>query len=114
MVDRPARQIAQLYARIGDPSLAGDVRIADHRIGVGHIQIVTDQHHAKRRVQMIDEHGFLVRYAVAMRVTKQQNALPRLRTGVRHLLDPVHDQFLRAADWTRRTPGLDHQDIAIR
>jgi hypothetical protein len=63
---------------------------------------------------MVDENSFLVRDAVATRVTKQQNALPRLRAGVRHLLDPVHDEFLRPADRPRGTPGLDHKDIAIR
>ncbi len=114
MVNRPARQIAQLRTGSGDAGLARGIGVADHRIGVGYIELIADQHDAERRIQMIDEHRSLVRQTVAVGVAEQQDALAGLSSRVCCLLDPVHDDFLRSVDRRGRGASFNHQDVTVR
>ena len=57
MVDRTAGQRRQRRARAGDRGVAGVVGIAHDRVGAGDVEIVTDQGHAERRMEMVEKDG---------------------------------------------------------
>jgi hypothetical protein len=51
VVDRPAGRSPPPWGRHRDAGVAGGVRKAQHRIGVGHVELVAHQRHAEGRVQ---------------------------------------------------------------
>ena len=71
MVDRTAGQLGEPRAGRPDLGVALLVRIADDGIGVGDVEIVADEGHAERRIQMIEEDAADLRLAVAVGVTQQ-------------------------------------------
>jgi hypothetical protein len=62
-----------------DLRLPGAVREADHRIGVGDVEVVADQRHAERRVQVLEEHRLELGRAVVAQAAQQ---VMRLALGV--------------------------------
>ena len=113
MVDRPARQFGKQRAGPVDAGLARLVGKAQHAVGVGDIEIAAHQHHAERRMQMVDEDVPFVGDAVAVGVTQQQDAVARLDARMGPLLDQVHDDLLGTADRLARAVRFRHQHIAI-
>ena len=64
--------VGQLAARAVDPGRAGNVGVLDHRIGVGHVQLVADQHHAERRMEVFQQRGDQLGLSVAVGVAHQR------------------------------------------
>ena len=68
-------------------TLARNLRVAcligkDHqRIGIGDEQPVADQNHTERRVQPGDKRRFQFRFAVAIRIAQQRDAVRRWHTS---------------------------------
>src|SRR5256885_1498863 len=57
MIDRAARKVGELGTCGRYAGLSGLIGIADDRIGVCYVEIVSNQGDAKRRVQMVKKHG---------------------------------------------------------
>jgi hypothetical protein len=71
MVARAGRQVRDLDRRSRDLRRAGRVREAHDRVGIRDVEVVADQRHAERRVQVVGEHRAQVRHAVAVGVAQQ-------------------------------------------
>ena len=56
VVDQAAGKVDHLLTRRGDPGLPRSVGKAQDRVGVGDVEIIADQHHTERRVQMVDKY----------------------------------------------------------
>ena len=65
----------QRGSRRRDLRVALLVGIANDRIGIGDVEIVADQRHAERRVEMIEEHALHFGLAVPVRVAQQRDAV---------------------------------------
>src|ERR1700677_3645121 len=55
VINRAARQLRQRHPVAGEGEVAGVVGIADDGVGVGDIEIVTDQDHAEGRMEMVEK-----------------------------------------------------------
>ena len=116
MIDRSTRQRRQHFAGRGDLRLVGLIRIFDDGIGVGNVEIITDQRHAERRIQMVEKDRLHVGDAVAVGIAEQRDAVARSRLSARCRpgLDVSHDDFLGTLDRRGlRRLGFDHQNIAV-
>ena len=112
----PGRQVRHLHSRSVDPRLTGLVREGHHRIGVGDVKPVADQHHAERRCQALNEGRLQLRDPVPIRVSQQGDAVGARRLGPRLLheqaLDPTPDAALLAFR-LRRSVRFRHQDVTV-
>ena len=81
MVDRPDWERGEPRARSRDLCVALIVGITHNGVGIGDIEIGTDQHHAERRGQAVEEDAAGHRFPVARSNTEIQNALTSLATS---------------------------------
>jgi hypothetical protein len=77
VVDRSAGQRRQRRAGRGDPGVARRVGISHDGVGIGDVEVVADQRHTERRVQMIEKDAADFGYAIAVAVTQQRDAVAR-------------------------------------
>ena len=75
VVQRPARQLADRLARAVQRGGAFLVLEAQQAIGVGHIQVIADQGHAERRVEVLEEHRAGFRHAILVGIAQQGDAV---------------------------------------
>ncbi len=114
VVDGTTRQIHQLGAGSGNTGVAGRVRIAQHRVGIGHVQLVAHQRHAKRRIEVFEQHRALVGHTVAVGVTQKRDAVGAGHAGAGAFHHQLHGHALDATrvglGWGI---GFGYQHIAI-
>ncbi len=115
MVDRTSRQIHHLDAGRRDARVAGGIGESQHRVGVGHVEIVAHQHHAERRVQPFQQHRAQVRHSVTIGVAQQRDAVGAGHTSARPFHHQAHQPTLDALGvfGLGRSVGLRHQHIAV-
>jgi hypothetical protein len=71
MINGPGRQIGNLTARRIDSRRAWRIVESQQRIGVGNVQVVADQSHSKRRMQVVEENRADVSLAVTVCISQQ-------------------------------------------
>jgi hypothetical protein len=77
VIDRAARQLRQRDAIPRDCEVAGMVRIADDGVGVRDIEIITDQDHAKGRMEMVEKDRSRRRLPPGRIVAQERDAVAR-------------------------------------
>ncbi len=111
----PAGRSNTLVALRVDARLAGGVGEAQHRVGVGHVEVAADQRHAERRVQARQQHAARLGDAVAVGVAQQGDAVGARHAGAgarHHLLhDPALDAL--AVLGLGRGVGLGDEHVAV-
>ena len=116
MVDGTGRKVRDLYARRVDPGLSIHIWEAQDRIRVGDVEIVTDERHAERRIEVFEEHGSRLRNPVAVGVTQKRDAVCARDAGAGPFLRHVKEEAFYPFGVLRpvRTVGFGHQDVTIR
>ena len=105
MVDRPARKRHEGRAGLADFGVALGVGIAHDGVGVGDIEIVADQRHAERRIQMIEEDGAHVGHAVAIGVAQQRDAVALAGVAARVAQDSTQPMMRSFGRLTEARPA---------
>src|SRR4029079_19544354 len=115
MVDWTARKVRDLYARRVDPGLPVHIREAQDRIRVGDVEIVTDERHAERRIEVFEEHDSRLCNSVAVGVMQKRDAVWARAAGSGPFLRHVKEEAFYPFGVLRpvRTVGFGHQDVAI-
>src|SRR5437764_3135143 len=75
VVARAGRQVDYFHAGRRDARLAGRIRKAEYRIGIGHVEVIAHEHHAERRVQPCEEDGTRFRDAVTIGVAQEYDSV---------------------------------------
>jgi hypothetical protein len=115
VVERPARQVNDLFAKSADGGRAGFIVEAQQLVRVGDVEIVTDQGHAKRRVEVGDEYRASFRHAITVLVAQQRDPVGAGHACARPTHDFFHDETTDALAVLRfgRRVGFGHQHIAV-
>ncbi len=114
VVDGAGRKVGEHLPRGGDARLAIHIGEPQHGVGVGDVEIMTDQHHPEGRLQVVDEDAPRVRDPVAVGVPQQGDAVAPLAGRARDRLDLALDVILRPVDRSLRPVALHHQHVAVR
>ena len=116
MIAPAGRQIDDLFPLRGDLGLAFLIRKAQDRVGVGDIEILADERHAERRVEVLQEDCARLRDSIAVGIAQQRDTVgagDRSAGAAKHQpRDPAHDAALLLPP--RRGVGLRHQHVAVR
>ncbi|MNP10537.1 hypothetical protein D3C76_1026930 [compost metagenome] len=115
MVQCAARQISHRRTRALDRGGAGFVMKAQQAIGVGDVEVVANQGHAKRRIEVFDKGRAGFRDAVMVAVAQQADAVGAGHAGAGAVHDLAHHPAANALAviGLGRGIGFGHQDIAI-
>ncbi|MNP16441.1 hypothetical protein D3C76_1088330 [compost metagenome] len=115
MVQRAAGQFGHQRARRSNFSSPGLVTKAHEPIGVGYIEIVADQGHAKRRIEVFNKGGTDFGHAVMVTVAQQADAVGagHAGTGATHHLAHHPATNALAVLGLGRGVGFRDQHIAI-
>ena len=115
MVDGTGRQVRDFYARRVDLGLSIHIREAQDRIRVGDVEIVTDERHAERRIEVFEEHGSRLRNPVTVGVPQKRDAVRAWDAGAGPFLRYVKEKAFYPFGVLRpgRTVGFGHEDVAI-
>ena len=113
VVDVAGGQFGQPGGGGGDGGVAFGVGKAQHRIGVGHVQVIAHQRHAKGRMQVLQEHAALVGHAVAVGVAQQHDAVGRGHAGAGALHHLAHHPAFDALVVLGRLVAFGHQHVAV-
>ena len=111
----PAGRSASFTPAARDLGVAGVIGELEDRVGIRDIEILTDQHHAERRIQPADEDASGLGDAVAVAVAQQRDAVGARRCGASRLAE----QFLRPSSdplaivRLRRRIAFRHQHVAV-
>src|SRR4051812_26629980 len=100
MIDEAGRQVDYLGSWNGDPRLPRRERIAQDPVGISDIEVAADQHDAKWRVQVIEQHALELGNAVAVGVSKKCNPVRRsvCAAPVRNPEDEIEKRILESVD----------------
>src|SRR3984957_14476233 len=109
VIDRPTWKVGQLGSLVRDAGLSVLIGIADNCIGVRHVEIVTDQRDAKRRVQMVQKYSSQFRNAVAFGVPQKCDAVCVGGLCARKSLYNAGDEILRTKNRGLRSITLYYQ-----
>ena len=96
MVQRAAGQIDDRGAGRFDRSFTRLIGEAQQLVRVGHIQVVADQGHAKRRIEVFQEHRAGLGDTVVVGVTQQRDAVRTRHAGTGPAHDLLHDPAANA------------------
>ena len=115
VVDWACGQGHHLRAGRSDARIAGGVWKAQHRIGIGHVQVLPHQRHSKRRMQALQQHCAYIHNAVPFAGPQQGDTVGAGTTGSRAAHHQAHDPALDAfaVVGLGRGIGFSHQHIAI-
>ena len=116
MVDRPGRQVDDLYAWRLDRERARRVRKPNDGIGVRDVQVLADERHAERRVQVRQQHHASFGDAVTVGVAQERDAIrARHRAAGLFLVvleEPALDPLVVVGPLRRVRLG--HEYVAVR
>ena len=110
MVDGTCRQVGDLHAWRVDLGLPLRIGEAHDRVGIGDVEVVADERHAERRIEVFEENGSRFRNAIAVGVAQKRNAVRARDAGagplLRHVKEEAFDPFgvlrPRPDRWFRR------------
>ncbi len=115
MVQRTARQVGNLDRLCVDLRRTGFVVEAQQAISVSDVQIVADQGHAERRVEVLQKHRAGLGHAVVIGVAQQGDAVRAWHAGTGFAHDFLHHPAANTAAVIRFRwrVGFRHQYVTV-
>ena len=113
VVRRKGIELCQLLTLSSNFCVALLIGKNDQAIGVGDIELLTNQDHAERRIQPRQERRFQFSLAITIGVPQQDDAVGRGATRTRLAHQPFHHETFNAFGFARWRICLGDQNIAI-
>ena len=100
--------------RRGDLGRAVLIGEADDSVGIGDIEIVADQRHAERRMEVLQKNRPRLRGPIAILIAQQGDAVGALDAGAGASHDMLHEPAAKPAHRFAWAVGFRHQHVAVR